>query len=359
MRAGTVAVVTIVHGRHDHLRGQIAGLARGERVPDLHVVAAMDDPRVGQVAVEAWGQAPTTLATRVRSVAHAGVTSSSSGGGTGGRGDTGATPTSGTSTLVVTDVPADPRGLPLAQARNLAAAEATAQGADHLIFLDVDCIPGPGTVATYARHLTGRSAVPHRTVGRVTPDGRHRHTGRSAVSAEEPHTGREAPAVLGGDVAYLPPLPPGQRDWAAPDALDRLPEVGEHRSDRVRLAPGESRPEPDLTRFWSLSFAVSAVDFWATGGFCSDYVGYGGEDTDFAQLVRERGGSLTWIGGATAYHQHHPSASPPLQHLEAVVRNAGVFADRWGWWPMRGWLDAFRERGLAAPDDTGRWRVTV
>ncbi|QFG67404.1 glycosyltransferase family 2 protein [Ornithinimicrobium pratense] len=284
-----VAVLTIAHGRHDHLRGQIAGLAQGTREPDLHVVAAMDDPEVARVAADA-----------------------------GARGSTRRT---------VVDVPADPRGLPLAAARNLAAAEATAQGADHLVFLDVDCIPGPTTVAAYAGAL-------------------------EALTGQRP-----SPAVLGGDVAYLPPLPAGQRDWTG--HLGLLPEAGEHRPDRVRLAPGEHLPEPDLNRFWSLSFAMTVVDFWAIGGFCPDYVGYGGEDTDFAQVVGARGGSLTWVGGATAYHQHHPSPSPPLNQLEPVVRNAGVFADRWGWWPMEGWLEGFRERGLAAPDQNGRWRVTA
>lgn len=284
-----LAVLTIAHGRHDHLRGQIAGLAQGSRVPDLHVVAAMDDPDIARVAADAWAQRH--------------------------------------SRLTVVDAPADPSGLPLAAARNLAAAEATAQGADQLVFLDVDCIPGRSTVAAYADALTDLAG------------------------------GRPSPAVLGGDVAYLPPLAPGQRDWT--QALDRLPEAGQHRPDRVRLAPGDSRPEPDLTRFWSLSFAMTVTDFWATGGFCPDYVGYGGEDTDFAQVVGARGGSLTWVGGATAYHQHHPSPSPPLNQLESVVRNAGVFADRWGWWPMEGWLEGFRERGLAAPDESGRWRVTA
>lgn len=289
MTGPLVAALTIAHGRHNHLRGQIAGLTQGTRVPDLHVVAAMDDPAIARVAADAWAQ--------------------------------------GSTRLTVVDVPYDPLGLPLAAARNLAAAEATAQGADHLVFLDVDCIPGPTTLAAYDRAL-------------------------EVLAAQRP-----SPAVLGGDVAYLPPVPAGQHDWTG--HLGALSEAGEHRRDRVRLSPGQSRPEPDLNRFWSLSFAMTVVDFWATGGFCPDYVGYGGEDTDFAQVVGARGGSLTWVGGATAYHQHHPSASPPLDQLDSVVRNAGVFADRWGWWPMEGWLEGFRERGLAAPDPSGRWRVTA
>ncbi|KUG52805.1 hypothetical protein AVL62_14625 [Serinicoccus chungangensis] len=299
----SVAVLTLAHGRHDHLRGQIAGLAAGLRRPDLHVVAAIDDPEVARVAREAWDE-------------HGQPARPAAPGGGPRPGPGPAAPR-----LQVVEVGADPRGLPLALARNAAAATAVRQGAQTLVFLDVDCIPGPGTVATYAAGL----AAPRVEAG---------------------------PLVLGGDVAYLPPRPQG---WSDPAQLARL---GEHRPDRVRLPEGEQRHEPDLTRFWSLSFATTAEDLEAVGGFCTDYVGYGGEDTDFGQLLGARGGRLVWVGGATAYHQHHASASPPVAHLEAVVRNAGVFADRWGWWPMEGWLEAFRRLGLAEQDGSGRWVVS-
>lgn len=283
-----LAVLTLAHGRHDHLRGQIAGLTRGRTRPDLHVIAAMDDRAIAQVAGAAWEQSGASV------------------------------------DLVIVDLMSDPRGLPLAQARNRAAKAAIGRQAEHLVFLDVDCIPGPEALAAYAQHLGVNDA--------------------------------SRPAIVGGDVAYLPPLPAGQTDWTA--NLDRLAEQGEHRLDRVRLEAGERRAETDLNRFWSLSFALTADDFLASGGFCEDYVGYGGEDTDFAQQIKAAGGSLTWIGGATAYHQHHASESPPVRQREAVVRNAGIFADRWGWWPMQGWLEGFRQRGLAAIDAEGRWRVT-
>ena len=300
----SVAVLTLAHGRHDHLRGQIAGLAAGSRRPDLHVVAAMDDPDLATVAREAWAASLTRPGARATD--H----------------DDDAQAPATTPRLVVVEVDRDPRGLPLAHARNTAARAAVEHGARTLVFLDVDCIPGPGTVQTYA----------------------------AALAAPHPYP---EPLVLGGDVAYLPPRPQG---WADLQDLARL---GEHRPDRVRLAEGEQRPEPDLTRFWSLSFAMTARDLQSVGGFCTDYVGYGGEDTDFAQLLGHRGGSLVWVGGATAYHQHHASSSPPVAHLHSVVRNAGVFAERWGWWPMQGWLEAFRQLGLAHQDPDGRWVVTT
>ncbi|MFD0427690.1 glycosyltransferase family 2 protein [Streptomyces zhihengii] len=47
------------------------------------------------------------------------------------------------------------------------------------------------------------------------------------------------------------------------------------------------------------------------GGFCEQYTGYGGEDTDFAATATRSGVDLWWVGGAEAYHQHHPVHTPP------------------------------------------------
>ena len=69
---------------------------------------------------------------------------------------------------------------------------------------------------------------------------------------------------------------------------------------------------------------------------------------------------MAWLGGATAHHQWHTTHSPPWDHVEEVVRNAGVFAERWGWWPMEGWLAQFAEAGLVRRDaDTGAWELVA
>jgi GT2 family glycosyltransferase len=109
-----VAVVTLVHGRHDHLRGLLGGLRAGSRAPDLLVVAAMDDDGVIRVVRDA----ATTAETHV------------------------------------VDVPRV-EGLPLAAARNAAAHRAIESGADLLVFLDVDCIPSPSLIARYAEVARG------------------------------------------------------------------------------------------------------------------------------------------------------------------------------------------------------------
>ena len=44
-----VAVVTVAHGRHEHLLLQSAGLDRSQVRPDLRVVVAIDDPAAAGV----------------------------------------------------------------------------------------------------------------------------------------------------------------------------------------------------------------------------------------------------------------------------------------------------------------------
>ena len=201
----------------------------------------------------------------------------------------------------VIGVASSPRGLPLARARNTGARHALAAGAELLVFLDVDCIPGPNLLARY----------------------------QAAASQE---------ALLCGPVAYLPPQPGPAR----PHPARPVPP-----EDAV-LAGG------DHTLFWTLSFAVTPATWRRVGEFCEEYVGYGGEDTDYGQLARRAGVGLCWVGGAWAYHQHHQTESPPVRHLDDILRNAALFHRRWRWWPMEGWLSAFAERGLAHYDRSAR-----
>ena len=199
--------------------------------------------------------------------------------------------------------------LPLAQARNAGARRALDGGAELLIFLDVDCIPSPSLVTDYL-------------------DAHHRAGGD---------------ALLCGPVTYLPPAPHGYD-------LDALGELTDPHPARPVPAPGELQVADDHDLFWSLSFAVSASGWRRIGGFCEEYTGYGGEDTDFAALARVAGIPLLWVGGAHAYHQHHPVSSPPVEHVGDIVANSAVFRRRWGRWPMPGWLDQFEENGLLVRD---------
>jgi GT2 family glycosyltransferase len=214
-----------------------------------------------------------------------------------------------------TSMPSTPRGLPLAAARNRGAALALAGGAETLVFLDVDILADASLVDAYA-----------------------------AVVREQPAT------VWSGPVTYLEPPPAGGYDLAGLRALD-----SPHPA-RPDLAVGEWQTGADPDLFWSLSFALSAEAWDRAGGFCEDYVGYGGEDTDFARVVLDAGLDLGWVGAARAFHQWHPVSRPPVEHVVDIVRNAEVFRARWGTSPMLGWLEAFEERGLVRRDGD-RWRV--
>lgn len=217
--------------------------------------------------------------------------------------------------------PPGEHGLRLAAGRNAgarAAADASraeAGAPELLVFLDADCIPGPDLLACYRAAATAR------------PD-----------------------ALLAGPVTYLPPgasveTPADLRRATAPHPARPVPADGELLDgDRYEL-------------FWSLSFAATRETWDRLGGFDEGYEGYGGEDTDFAFRAREAGVPLVWVGGAHAYHQHHPTTNPPVQHLDDILRNGRRFAERWGEWPMRGWLTAFAELGLVEEDGDGYRRA--
>jgi N-acetylglucosaminyl-diphospho-decaprenol L-rhamnosyltransferase len=261
------ALITIAAGRHGHLRRQHAGVASQDVDPDLYVCVSMGDAAMPLVA----GRRTVLMRSN------------------------GATP--------------------LAAARNRGAEEALADGAELLIFLDVDCIPGRGLVGEYA--------------------------------AAAARIGSQVCALCGA-VSYLPPLD-GRRVYTE-DELARLgvqhPERTVTRSDAC----------DDVNLFWSLSFAMSAAQWESVDGFDESYSGYGAEDTDFAQKLAAAGGRLLWVPDAVAYHQHHESHDPPLQHVASIVRNANTFHGRWGWFPMLGWLREFERLGVASFNKTsGRW----
>ena len=202
-------------------------------------------------------------------------------------------------------------GICLAAARNTAARAASGE---LLVFLDVDCIPAPGLLGDYA-----------------------------AVAAR--HEG-----AFMGEVGYLP-----QGATAQGIDYDLFERVAVKHSERAGPPLKEVGKCGDYRCFWSLNFALNARTFEAVGGFDEAYVGYGGEDTDFGRALFEQGVPLWWVRGAKAYHQHHPHHMPPVHHLDSVLANAKVFADKWGEPTMQHWLRAFRLMGLVRPNASGGW----
>lgn len=191
--------------------------------------------------------------------------------------------------------------LPLAEARNLAAAAAQA---DHLLFLDVDCIPSSGLVAAMVDALS-------------------RHD-----------------ALICAEVLYLPACDANPSGWTEEMLLSR------GRPHPVRVFPAQGlRREENAGLFWSLAFGISRSTFHRLGGFDERFTGYGGEDTDFGFAARAAGIELLFMGGPKAFHQHHGVVDPPLHHLADIVGNARLFFDKWNVWPMEGWLKQFAALG--------------
>ena len=252
-----VSVLTIVKGRGEHLRQVIAGLSRSKPLPDELVIVDM-----GTQPLESPQAAFPVRVLRLPS-----------------------------------------EGLPLAQARNLAARQARS---DRLVFLDVDCIPAPDLLAKLSQALD------------------------------------EQDALICADVRYLPAVPASQ-DWT--EAALRNSGL----AHPVRSFPSHGlRREANPGLFWSLAFGIRKTTFERLGGFDERFTGYGAEDTDFGFRTEAAGVPLLFLGGAGAYHQHHGVYDPPLQHVGDIVRNASLFHHLWGVWPMEDWLARFNEMGLIA-----------
>ncbi|GAA1801521.1 glycosyltransferase [Nesterenkonia flava] len=150
-------VITTLHRRHDHLQRQREGLARSTRLPDEHVLVAMDDDGVAAAAANTQEQLSSCA-------------------------------------LSVLPLPRHKNGLPLAQARNLGTRESGHHPDDLLIFLDVDCIPVPELVAGYQEAVQQRpddllcGPVAYLPQGTIE-DYRTEHLAGLA----EPHPARPAP----------------------------------------------------------------------------------------------------------------------------------------------------------------------
>ncbi len=210
-------------------------------------------------------------------------------------------------TVVDLDVP-DGAPLPLAGARN---AGVRAAGGGTVVLLDVDVVPAPDLVGCYADAVA-------RTDG-----------------------------VVAGPVGYLPEgVPATRQDLAAMHDAARVHPA------RPVPADGELLAEERWELLWTLSLAAPVELVARAGGFDERYVGYGGEDTDFAMRLRQAGARLHWVGGAWGYHQHHAEVGR-RDKVPDVVRNASLFRSTWGWWPMSGWLTELQRDGVVVWDPDG------
>ncbi|MDO5739022.1 MAG: hypothetical protein Q4P07_02620 [Ornithinimicrobium sp.] len=228
---------------------------------------------------------------------------------------------------IVRPVPTDRRALPLAAARNATAAQAISAGADVLVFFDGDVIPGTRALERYAAAVTGEAgaAIREQVAG---------------------------PILWCGPVLQLPE--PANPEVGYP--LRKLDTLGVRTPGTPPLRNGELVIEERFELFHALAFAMSADDFEATGGFCPQYTGKGLEDADFAQIVREAGGAMVWVGGATTYLQ--PGQEVAEAEEERIALNhAKIWGDRWGQPSTHPWLQRLVGQGRLRAAPAGNYRA--
>ena len=249
------SLITIVKGREEHLHNQLIGVRRSSYIPDEIIIVAIDDTPV----LEKFGDLPIRLI----------------------------------------HLKSSDKNLPVAKARN---AGALAARYEHLIFLDVDCIP----------------------------------SGNFFTSLFD--QGKKHRTLIMGNPRYLTLKISNNTNEKE---LHRLSIAHPHRPKINKL-----EHSPDWMLFWSLCFYIPTNLFLEIGGFDESYTGYGAEDTDLSLKLNQTGKYDFLLSEAVVYHQQHPVYSPPVHQLDSIVTNAEVFYKKWNRWVMENWLSDFKNYNL-------------
>lgn len=205
----------------------------------------------------------------------------------------------------------DPQFLPIPKARNLGAAKAEG---DHLIFLDVDCVPSADFVKTISNYL-------------------------------ENHKG-----LIMGHPKYLYHSIKG-------DEVDKeLKAISRDHHKRPSVDGIEECSDPGL--FWSLCFGISKRLFEKLEGFDEGFKGYGGEDTDLSFRCKQNDVPF-YLCDAVTFHQHHGFYSPPLNNMESIVANSNYFRKKWGAWCMQKHMKAFKMMGFVDWDEKASREASI
>lgn len=278
-----VTVITTCYGRTHHLYNLLSSLMNGSVKPD-EVIIVNDDADVKRLADFSLNiiKIPTTNKTAVN------ISNKS--------------------------------GFDIGRNRNIGAAHATH---DTLIFLDVDCIVAP----TFIEQLTAKL--------QRYPDallmGQPRYLMRPLTEMESLEF--KNGTLTSGFLNKLSVYNPYRYNFNEADY------------PHAPIKQTAIEQTDDYGAFWSLCFAIKHQIFEQIGGFDTQYIGYGAEDTDFAFTGRKLNIEF-YLTADVVYHQQHSVYRPPLNHLNSIVINANRFYDKWQCWPMAGWLEQFSNMGL-------------
>ena len=183
-------------------------------------------------------------------------------------------------------------------ARNLGA---STTGADVLVFIDADCIPGPELIE---RHVQW-----HRRADNVVIIGSRRQVDGSHLAEEDLKQGK-----VDLDGLSRPPDNDGRRN-----SLDDFRNLFYRRTSRLRLGDEAFRA------LVSSNFSVRRDRFHEVGAFSPDFARWGGEDTELGWRLFNAGIVFVPDDDAAIYHQtHEDGGTGPDWRADARRLNEGL-----------------------------------
>jgi len=197
-----------------------------------------------------------------------------------------------------------------AAARNLGLRHAHGE---RVLFVDGDSILAPNVVAAHASYGSDPVLV----------NGARKHLPQSCLAWLQPRLFDQLePHVIGRDQRHE------SERWV-------------YRRLQARLAKGETVvPLDHYEQVWGFQFSVPARQARQIGGLNEEFVGYGGEDQEFAARLKRAGVSLLGRFDVICYHLDHPSRAGDRVWTEWMidrfqqsvrrrdpVRNGGALAE--------------------------------
>lgn len=186
---------------------------------------------------------------------------------------------------------------------------------EHLIFLDVDCIPSSAFIENMLDII--------------------QHTNGLVMGQ---------PRLLSQSV---------QDNFTQEDLTEMSIEDPESSSVKIAL-----KKEEDYNLFQSLGFGLSRMRFEQIEGFSTDYENVKISDRDFAKKANKAGIPF-YTSNTIVYHQSPHISLPPVHLLDSIIKDSNYFNSKWNSWPTEQWLKQFNDLGFIEWDQESKTPIKI